>query len=157
MDINAIVNLSKSYGPGAALCILFGYVFFKTLEYITTQFKSQLTETTTAFMKSTEAQRDTHKSTLETMATAHKEVAGQTLEMMKMSQTYSQDMLKQISEHNLTVHRTLDSRMTNVETAVDKVQTGIEDLSRKMDIRYTEKTLPREVPVIVANSAKSEG
>lgn len=134
MEIEVLVNILKQYGPGAGLSILFAYVFFKTLEYITSQYKLQINETTQSFLQASEQQREVHRNTLETLVSGHKEVTTQTLEMMKLSQKYSEGMLNQISEHNLTVHRALDTRITGVENTVGKVQTSIEDLSKKIDI-----------------------
>jgi hypothetical protein len=69
---------------------------------------------------------------LETITAAHQKVSDNSLEMMKMSQGYSESMLKQISEHNLSIHRSLDGRLTSVETAVGRVQQAVNDLSERV-------------------------
>lgn len=132
MEFTVLTDLMKKYGPGVGLAVVLGYIFFKTLVYIVDTFKKQTTDLTDAYMKGAEAQRTAHKATLDTMTTTHKEVTTNALDMMKMTQKYSESMLKQISDHNLSVHKALDTRVTGVENELGKVSKAINDLSEKI-------------------------
>lgn len=134
MEFTTLISLLKQYGPGAGLSLIFAYVFFKTLVYIVDTFKKQVSELTDAYLKGATEQRGNYTNALNTITNAHEKVSQNALEMMKMSQNYSENMLKQISDHNLTVHRSLDTRVSNIESGLGKVTETLKDLSSKIVI-----------------------
>lgn len=134
MDFTVLVKLLKDYGPGAGLSLVFAYVFFKTLVYIVDTFKKQVTELTDGYFKGAAEQRANYKGALDAMTSAHEKVSNNALEMMKMSQNYGENMLKQISDHNLSVHKSLDTRVASIENGLGKVTESIKELSSKIII-----------------------
>lgn len=134
MEFTTLVALIKQYGLGAGLSLVFGYIFFKTLVYIVDTFKKQVTELTEAYTKGAKEQRDNHTNALNAITSAHERVSNNALEMMKMTQNYSENMLKQISDHNLSVHKSLDTRVSHIEDGLGKVSETLKELSTKIII-----------------------
>ncbi|RTK98742.1 MAG: hypothetical protein EKK57_11235 [Proteobacteria bacterium] len=134
MEFTTLLTLFKQYGPGAGLSLVFGYVFFKTLVYIVDTFKKQIMELTDTYTKGVKEQRDNHTNALNIITSANERVSNNALEMMKMTQNYSENMLKQISDHNLSVHRSLDTRVSHIEDGLGKVTETLKELSSKIII-----------------------
>lgn len=133
MEFDLFIELIKKYGPGTGFSALLGYLFFKVIEYLTLQFKNNLSELTGTFNENSKSQRETHKATLDEMIKSNEKISANALEMMKMNQDHSRTMLNNISEHNLRVHQTMDTRMVNIESSMQKVEKTLVDITEKIE------------------------